>query len=92
MNLKFSGRALAYLSHFKAESDIRYYLNGVYVAPMPPEPEPLFHIMKGDAYFAPNYCGYRSNPIDAGKYTKAELKPYASQIASGTLRAIPVAS
>lgn len=37
MNLKFSGRALAYLSHFKAESDIRYYLNGVYVAPMPPE-------------------------------------------------------
>lgn len=37
MNLKFSGRALAYLSHFKAESDIRYYLNGVYIAPMPPE-------------------------------------------------------
>lgn len=57
-----------------------------------PETEPLFHIMKGDAYFAPNYCGYRINPIDAGKYTKAELKPYASQIASGSLRAIPVAS
>lgn len=37
MNLKFSGRALAYLSHFKADNDIRYYLNGVYVAPMPPE-------------------------------------------------------
>lgn len=40
MNLKFSGRALAYLSHFKAESDIRYYLNGVYVAPQPPPSPP----------------------------------------------------
>lgn len=55
-----------------------------------PASEPLFHIMKGDAYFAPNYCGYRNNPIDAGKYTNSELKPYASQIASGTLRAVPV--
>lgn len=55
-----------------------------------PKPEPLFHIMKGDAYFAPNYCGYRNNPIDAGKYTNSELKPYASQIASGALRAVPV--
>jgi len=54
-----------------------------------PEPEPLFHIMKGDAYFAPNYCGYRSSPIDAGKYTKAELRPYQDQIQRGTLRAIP---
>lgn len=37
MNLEFSGRGLAYLSHFKADNDIRYYMNGVYVAPMPPE-------------------------------------------------------
>lgn len=57
-----------------------------------PEPEPLFHIMKGDAYFAPNYCGYRSNPIDAGKYTKAELRPYQDQIQRGTLRAIPISA
>lgn len=57
-----------------------------------PEPEPLFHIMKGDAYFAPNYCGYRSNQIDAGKYTKAELRPYQDQIQRGTLRAIPVSA
>lgn len=57
-----------------------------------PEPEPLFHIMKGDAYFAPNYCGYRNNPVDAGKYTKAELKPYASDIANGSLKAVPVAA
>lgn len=56
-----------------------------------PEPEPLFHIMKGDAYFAPDYCGYRSDPIDAGKYTKAELRPYQDQIQRGTLRVIQVA-
>lgn len=56
-----------------------------------PTPEPLFFIMKGDAYFAPNYCGYRDNPVDAGRYTEAELRPYAGDIKSGTLRAIPVA-
>lgn len=37
MKLKFAGRGLAYLAHFKATNDIRYYLNGVYLAPMPPE-------------------------------------------------------
>lgn len=57
-----------------------------------PKPEPLFHIMKGDAHFAPNYCGYRSNPIDAGKYTEAELKPYADSIARGDLRAVEITS
>jgi len=57
-----------------------------------PKPEPLFYIMKGDAYFAPNYCGYRDNPIDAGKYTEAELRPYASGIKNGTLKAMPVSA
>lgn len=57
-----------------------------------PTPEPLFHIMKGDAYFAPNYCGYRSSPIDAGKYTQAELKPYADSIRRGDLRAVQVSA
>lgn len=56
-----------------------------------PKPEPLFHIMKDGAYFAPNYRGYRDNPVDAGKYTEAELKPYASDIKSGTLKAVPIA-
>jgi len=55
-----------------------------------PTPEPLFHILKDGAYFAPNYSGYRDNPVDAGKYTKAELKPYAAEIARGDLKAIPV--
>ena len=35
MNLKFSGRGLAYLSHFMAKQDIRYYLNGVCFQPLP---------------------------------------------------------
>ena len=55
-----------------------------------PEPEPLFHIMKDGLYFAPNYSGYRDNPIDAGKYTKDELRPYADGIKRGDLQAVPV--
>lgn len=55
-----------------------------------PEPEPLFHIIKQGAYFRPNYCGYTDSQVDAGKYTKAELKPYADQIARGDLQAVPV--
>ena len=55
-----------------------------------PEPEPLFHIIKKGAYFGPNYCGYTTDPVDAGKYTKAELKPYADGIACGDLQAVPV--
>lgn len=55
-----------------------------------PEPEPLFHIIKDGAYFRSNYCGYTDNPIDAGKYTKAELKPYADQIERGELQAVQV--
>lgn len=35
MHLKFSGRGLAFLSHYMAQNDIRYYLNGIYLAPMP---------------------------------------------------------
>lgn len=57
-----------------------------------PEPEPLFHILKKGAYFLPNYNGYTDNPVDAGKYTEAELKPYAGDIKAGQLRAVPVAA
>ena len=35
MNLKFSGRGLAFLSHYMATNDIRYYLNGIFLTPMP---------------------------------------------------------
>ena len=55
-----------------------------------PEPEPLFHIIKNGAYFRPNYSGYTTEPVDAGQYTKAELKPYADGINRGDLRAVPV--
>lgn len=34
MDLNFSGRGLAFLSHYKATDDIRYYLNGIYIAPL----------------------------------------------------------
>lgn len=37
MNLRFSGTGLAFLSHFVATRDIRYYLNGVYLQPMTAE-------------------------------------------------------
>lgn len=55
-----------------------------------PAPEPLFHIIKNGAYFRPNYCGYTDSQLDAGKYTQAELKPYADGIKRGDLQAIPV--
>ncbi len=57
-----------------------------------PEPQQLFHIIKKGAYFRPNYSGYTDDPIDAGKYTKAELKPYADGIRRGDLQAVPVAA
>lgn len=39
---------------------------------------PLYAIWskKNNSYFAIMYAGYRSSLIDAGKYTRAELKPY----------------
>lgn len=55
-----------------------------------PEPEPLFHIIKQGAYFRPNYSGYTDNPVDAGKYTKDDLRPYADAIKRGDLQAVPV--
>lgn len=55
-----------------------------------PTPEPLFHIIKNGAYFMPNYSGYTDDPVRAGKYTKAELRPYSDQIQRGTLRAVPI--
>ncbi|WP_050874955.1 hypothetical protein [Comamonas testosteroni] len=57
-----------------------------------PVPEPLFMIEKEGAYFGPNYCGYTSDPVTAGKYVASELKPYADQFASGVLKAIPLAA
>lgn len=46
-----------------------------------PEDEPLFLIWhKGhSAWFAPNFCGYRSSANDAGKYTRAELGSYIEE-------------
>lgn len=38
MNIKFSGRGLAFLSHYMATNDIRYYLNGIFLTPMPDGP------------------------------------------------------
>lgn len=35
MELSLDGRAVAFLAHYMAQNDIRYYLNGIYVAPMP---------------------------------------------------------
>lgn len=37
MNLKFSGQGIAFLNHYKAKTDIRYYLMGVYIRPLPAE-------------------------------------------------------
>ena len=34
MNLKFSGRGLAFLSNYMAKNDIRYYLNGIFIKPI----------------------------------------------------------
>lgn len=57
-----------------------------------PAPEPLYLIRKGDAYFRPNYSGYTTDTIHAGKYTAAELKPYATDIERGNLQAILMAA
>ncbi|WP_288074812.1 hypothetical protein [Pseudomonas sp.] len=37
MTIKFSGKGLAFLNHYKAKKDIRYYLEGVYIRPLPDE-------------------------------------------------------
>jgi len=57
-----------------------------------PDGGQLFHIFsnKHDCYFRANYCGYTKDTTYAGRYTEAELKPYASEIANGTLKAIPI--
>ena len=34
MNIKFSGRGIAFLSHYMATNDIRYYLNGIMLRPL----------------------------------------------------------
>lgn len=57
-----------------------------------PVQEPLYLIKKGDVYFRPDYSGYTSDTVQAGKYTADELKPYASDIERGDLKAIPMAA
>lgn len=63
-----------------------------------PSNETLYLIKtKGDgrskgAYFAPNYCGYRNSQVDAGKYTRSELKAYfGDKLETDELVAVPVA-
>ncbi|MBB6578995.1 hypothetical protein HNP33_003100 [Comamonas odontotermitis] len=34
MNIKFSGTGMAFLSHYMATQDIRYYLNGIFLQPL----------------------------------------------------------
>ncbi|RAU43470.1 MULTISPECIES: UvrB/UvrC motif-containing protein [unclassified Pseudomonas] len=59
-----------------------------------PNHEPLFMIWSdkhGGAYFGPNYSGYTTDKNSAGKYTRAELKPYLGTAdQKDHLRAIPV--
>lgn len=58
-----------------------------------PNGEQLFMIQvkKDGLYFAANYCGYRSSPVDAGKYSREELRPYLHGcLETDELRAVPV--
>lgn len=60
-----------------------------------PTKEPLYLIRskkEGGSYFAPNYSGYRKSQIDAGKYTRDELKPYfpGGALETDELIAVPV--
>ena len=59
-----------------------------------PSPEPLFMIfnVKDELYFRPNYSGYTKDTVRAGKYTRAELKPYLGEAdEKDDLKAVPVA-
>lgn len=59
-----------------------------------PPNESLFMIWTdrhGGAYFGPGYSGYTNDTNQAGKYTRAELKPYLGDANEKEhLRAIPV--
>lgn len=59
-----------------------------------PKHEPLFMIWTDrhdGAYFGPNYSGYTKDTNQAGKYTRAELKPYLGDAdEKDHLRAVPV--
>lgn len=59
----------------------------------PPE-ESLYIIWTdrhGGAYFGPSYSGYTTDTNQAGKYTRAELKPYLGAAdEKDYLRAVPV--
>lgn len=56
---------------------------------------PLYAIWskKNKSYFAIMYCGYRNKLVDAGKYTRAELKPYlGDKLETDQYKAIEVAA
>lgn len=56
---------------------------------------PLYAIWskKNKSYFAIMYCGYRNKLVDAGKYTRAELKPYlGDKLETDQYKAVPVAA
>lgn len=58
-----------------------------------PNPGPLYMIfsVKDELYFRPNYSGYTKDTAKAGKYTRAELKPYLGDADEKEgLRAIPI--
>jgi hypothetical protein len=58
-----------------------------------PNPEPLFMIfnVKDELYFRPNYSGYTKDTVRAGKYTRAELKPYLGDAdQKDDLKAVPI--
>lgn len=47
--------------------------------------------VKDGVYFRPNYSGYTSDMIRAGKYTRAELKPYLGDAdEKDDLKAVPI--
>jgi len=58
--------------------------------------EPTFMIWskKNSAYFGSMFCGYRSSPVDAGKYTKQEIEEsgYKHSIECGDLVLEPVSA
>jgi len=54
----------------------------------------LIRVAKGKdegLMFKPNYRGYTRDTVDAGRYTRAELAPYLTEINSGDLEAVEVA-
>lgn len=60
-----------------------------------PKAEPLYMILntREDVYFRQDYSGYTRDTTHAGKYTRAELKPYLGDAdVKDDLRAVPIQS